>query len=131
MRPLRVYLAGGMRGGWQDRVIEACEGLNVEFFDPRSHGLKDEVEYTHWDLEHVNLADCVFAYVEKDNPSGHGMMLELGYCAGMNWWKIFVEEEDDPRTKYFGMARTISNEAVVGLEAGIERLLAWIRSDQY
>ena len=126
MRNPQVYLAGGMKTNWQDYVIKACEGLAVEFLDPRSHGFKDEGAYTEWDLGAANCSDCLFGYLERDNPGGHGLALEMGYCAGAHWHKIFVEDPDDPRTDYFGMMRVISDEDCVGLEQGVEALKAWL-----
>ncbi len=122
-----VYLAGGMKSNWQDKVIESCEGLDVEFLDPRTHGLVEEKDYTEWDLEHANLSDCLFAYMEIDNPAGHGMMLELGYCSGPLWHKIFVEDKDDQRSVYYGMARTICDRNFVGLPNAIRHLKVWIK----
>lgn len=74
-----VYLAGGMRSNWQDKVKKAFPG--IMFLDPRDHGAKEEAAYTAWDLTGVELADIVFGYIEKDNPNGAGLALEFGYAA--------------------------------------------------
>ena len=118
-----IYLAGGMRSGWQDKVIAACHHLDVKFYDPRAHGLTDEREYTLWDLNHAKDADYVFAYMGADNPSGLGMMLEIGYCIGAMGHTIFVEDAGDPRAKSYGMARVVSAENYVGFDVGIAALL--------
>ena len=69
---MKVYLSGGMRSGWQDKVIAECPGL--EFIDPRDHGLHSSMEY----MLSVRRCDILFAYLEKDNPSGLGLALEVG-----------------------------------------------------
>ena len=117
----RVYLAGGFRGGWQDRVIEAFnepfgEYLDVEFVDPRKHGLKEEADYTEWDLRAIRECDVVFAVSEHDNPSGYGLMLEIGYAKALGKQIIFCELGSDPvRTRYYGMARVVSDWNCTGL----------------
>lgn len=115
-----VYLAGGMRGGWQDKVIDACNHKRIQFLDPRTHHLTEESDYTAWDLWAVNQSDYVFAYMEKDNPSGQGLMLEIGYACNCGTRQIiFVEDEGDERTRYYGMARQCANEHFIGFEAGL------------
>ncbi len=119
----RVYLAGGMKSGWQDKVIEACRYKDVIFYDPRSHGFTTEIEYTSWDLSHAADADIVFAYLEIDNPSGFGLMLELGYCTNALHHNIFVEDPNESRTHQCGMARTVASESYIGFDKGIAALL--------
>ena len=115
-----VYLAGGMSSGWQDKVIDACGHKRIQFLDPRDHNLTDEEDYTEWDLWAVKQSDYVFAYMEKDNPGGHGLMLEIGYGMGSMRTLIFIEDEGDPRTRYYGMARAVSGYQFVGLDAAIK-----------
>ena len=52
-----IYLAGGMRDGWQDRVRPLL-GSNV-VLDPRSWGSPDPAVYTVRDLQGVREADVV------------------------------------------------------------------------
>lgn len=116
-----VYLAGGMRSGWQDIVKKACPG--VMFIDPRQHGVKDEKGYTAWDLTGVDIADIVFGYIEKDNPNGAGLALEFGYAAKMGGKTlIYVEEPEFPFSRYFGMVRAVSDHCHDSLLAGIVQL---------
>lgn len=119
-----VYLAGGMKSNWQDKVIEACQHKRIQFLDPRSHGLTDEREYTAWDLWAVRQADYVFGYLEKDNPGGHGLMVEFGYGVDAMHELIFVEDEGDERTRFYGMVRSISGESFVGFDRGLAYLKA-------
>lgn len=126
MRNIKVYLAGGMKGDWQDMVIRACETLDVEFFDPRSHGIKDEAGYTDWDLTKVSDSDMVFAFMGKDNPSGFGMNLEIGYATALGIRVMFVEEAGDDRSRYYGMARACST-PIMGFVEGVMELKKWLK----
>jgi len=86
-----VYLAGGLRSNWQDFVIRACPAL--KFFDPREHGLSDATSYTSWDLEAIRRCRWLFAYLERDNPGGYALALELGYARALGKEVIFVDEK--------------------------------------
>jgi len=127
-----VYLAGGMRGNWQDKAKEFVKKNfhgPVMFMDPREHGSLDEAVYTSWDLAGVEAADIVFAYLERDNPSGYGLALEIGFAVGMaragapKKEIIFVEEHDHPAHRYFGMARACSDSVHADLSSGLSSLV--------
>ena len=92
-----IYLAGGMRSGWQDKVIEACKGLRFDFRDPRNNNTKELIEYAVIDLHHIKMSDVIFAYIEKDNPSGAGACVECGYAKGLGKTVIVVNEKRDDR----------------------------------
>jgi len=119
---MNIYLAGGMRSNWQDQVIEAFKGENeINFFDPRTHSLTDPIEYTKWDLDHVKKCDVVLAYMEKDNPSGAGLCLEIGYAKALdNKMILFVDEVPD--NKYFGMVRACAWAVFTDLDEAIETI---------
>lgn len=124
-----VYLAGGMRSNWQDQVKAACQHLPVMFIDPRDHGLRDERAYTAWDLTGVDKSTVVFGYMERDNPSGAGLAVEFGYAAKAgDKHLIYVEEQDFPFSRYFGMVRAVSDQQADSLAKGIEHLLRWLPS---
>ena len=126
---LGVYLAGGMKSGWQDRVVsfvERIDGLeeDVRLIDPRYHGKQDEAEYTAWDIRGVKYADVVFAYLESDNPSGYGLCTEVAYAAAMRKFIIFVDEKSPtlPAHELFnmlGMTRQLSNYSTFELASGL------------
>ncbi len=65
MRRSIVYLAGGFRTRWQDRV-SLLDGF--EFIDPSQHKLTDPKAYTAWDLNAISRADIVLAYLERGWP---------------------------------------------------------------
>lgn len=129
----KVYLAGGMRGNWQDLVIDTVRrqapDTPVIFIDPRNNGTKDEQVYTAWDLEGVAMADIIFTYIEADNPAGHGACLEIGYAKGLAASKgvpkvaITVVALEHPQHRYFGMARVVSDYSVDSLGDAIQRLI--------
>lgn len=118
---MNIYLAGGMRNKWQDRVIAACP--QHTFLDPRSAtDLTTEDEYTEWDLNAIRACDVVFAYMDTDNPSGFGLCLEVGYARALNKTVLYVCEDTSARQKYFGMVRSCSNVTFTALEDGIAAL---------
>ena len=75
----KIYLAGGMNDvDWQKKVINSFEGLDNQkakfvFYNPREHMLTESREYTIWDLFYVRKCDILFAYMQKNNPSGFGL----------------------------------------------------------
>ena len=87
---MQIYLSGGMRSDWQDRVMTAVP--HHAYFDPRQNDTKIAQEYTFLDLMHIEHADLVFAYLESDNPSGLGLALEVGYALGLGKPVIFVSD---------------------------------------
>ena len=126
-----VYLAGGMRSNWQQIVKNTMVELQIPaiFIDPREHACREEVKYTSWDLQGVRLADIVFAYLEKDNPSGAGLALEIGFAAALNEAPgaikkkiVYIEQDGFPFSRYFGMVRVCSDIQETTLESGIEQL---------
>ena len=114
MKIKKVYLSGGMKSNWQDRVMQSCP--EFVYFDPRGHGLVDPKEYTKWDLEHVDKADIVFAFMGIDNPSGFGMCLEIGYAHAKGIPIIFVDETNN---KYFAIVKECCLINETELEGGI------------
>lgn len=118
-----VYLAGGMRSNWQDKVKKALSaGGPVHIIDPREHAQEDEQDYTAWDLSGVAMADIVFGYLEKDNPNGAGLAVEFGYGAAQGKILYLVEEDGFPFTRYFGMVRAVSHRTSNSLDAGVSDL---------
>lgn len=115
-----VYLAGGMRSGWQDKVMAALPG--VLFIDPRKNGCDHEDAYTAYDLTGVERCDIVFGFIEKDNPGGQGLGVEFGAGVVMGRHLIYVEEEGNPSSRYFGMVRAISDSIYTSFEDGLREL---------
>jgi len=105
---MNIYLAGGMKSNWQDLFINKFP--EYKFIDPRTHGLKDEKEYTSWDLQGVLDSDVVIAYMDKSNPSGYRLCLEVGYAKALNKRIIYICEDESDRQRYFGMVRACADE---------------------
>ncbi len=91
---IKVFLSGGMNeSNWQQEVINAVGKEGFLYFNPREHLLTKSEEYTIWDLFYVNKCDIVFAYMEKNNPSGFGLTLEIGYAAALGKQIILIDEK--------------------------------------
>lgn len=120
-KPLRIYLAGGMKSNWQDTVMNVCP--MHEYIDPRTHGLTTEDEYTKWDLDGVRGSDLVFAYMDTANPSGFGMSLEVGFAKALGIPVWYVCEDASERQKYFGMVRACADRKFSCLAEAVAELM--------
>ena len=120
---MRVYLAGGMRSGWQERVRAEIPGHR--YIDPCEHGLARETEYTLWDLLAIDSADVVFAYFEADNPSGFGLSLEVGYAKRGGKRIILVDEKsvtEEAMSRRLEMLYSCADVVVQSLDDGLHIL---------
>ncbi|MDP2089501.1 MAG: nucleoside 2-deoxyribosyltransferase domain-containing protein [Flavobacteriaceae bacterium] len=91
---IKVFLSGGMNeSNWQQQVINLVGKDGYIYFNPREHFLLKANEYTMWDLFYVKNCDVVFAYMQKDNPSGFGLTLEIGYAAALGKQIILIDEK--------------------------------------
>ena len=118
---LSVYLAGGFRSGWQEQLLSSTSGIN--FYDPRTHKLDQEDEYTAWDLLAVRKSDLIFAYAEASNPSLYGLSVEVGYAKALGKTIIFIDEKSkvDPEVgRYLGMIRSCADVVFESFEDGLE-----------
>lgn len=88
---MRIYLAGGMRAGWRDRVSSAAPGHT--YLSPTTHGLADPRLYKAWDLAAIRSSDVFFGYFAADNPSGFGLAVELGYAHALGKLTIYADEK--------------------------------------
>lgn len=98
---------------------------SLDYFDPRSHGLKSKSEYTAWDLEAVRRSDCVFAYLEATNPGGYALALEIGFAKALGKFVILVDEKssaDVQAARYLEMLKETSEVPFTVLQEGIEFL---------
>lgn len=104
---MKIYLAGDMKSGWQDKVKEKLP--EYEYLDPRDHSdITHILAYTELDLNMIQKCDIIFCYMESSNPGGYNFCLEAGYGFGLGKKIIYVNEDDHPRQKYFGMLYAIS-----------------------
>lgn len=118
-----VYLAGGFREPWQETV--KASGGPFSYRDPSEHGIRDAAAYTAWDLEAVRRSDILFAYLQASNPSGFGLVLEVGYAAALGKHVIFVDERspsDEETGRYLDIVRETADVHFDNLGDGLEYL---------
>ena len=92
----KIYLAGGFASNWQSKVDLELKDF-AEVFNPREKEINNNMslmEYVSWDLHHISNADIVFAFMERKNPSGFGLSVEIGYARALNKTIILVLEDD-------------------------------------
>ena len=110
----KVYLAGGINeSNWQQKVIDAVGNKGFAFYNPREHSLTDSKQYTFWDLFYVNQCDILFAYMQKDNPSGIGLTLEVGYAKALNKSIILVDEKSKNDSDFANRFRIVRESATI------------------
>ena len=117
---MKVYLAGGMKSGWQEKV--KVDGPGAQYLDPSTHYLQNEREYTAWDLHAIHASDVLFVYFEADNPSGYGLSLEVGFAHALGKTIILVDEKsaaDSVMGQRLGMLRTVADVVFTDLDSGI------------
>ena len=111
-----VYLCGGLKSGWQDKVKAAVP--EAEYKDPREFKAIDPHDYTRHDIEAINECKVVFAYLERDNPGGMNLAFELGVAVGMctsGHAKIIIlvdEKSEDPQFKRYAEMMRASSDIV-------------------
>jgi|GEM_PF-1346211 len=138
MKAVLVYLAGGMKGDWQDKVMEECKDLLnegvVEFFDPRKNP-KEPEKYRAADKEGWEKADIIFGYAESSNPALFAMCIELTGGYYNKAWTIFVDdlkpesmetpekiENEKKRQRYLSFVETVTHKKATSLPEGISIL---------
>lgn len=119
---LKVYLAGGMRTEWRERVKGACPALH--FIDPAEKeggGEWNAREYVAWDLLHVRQADVVFGYMEHTNPSGIGLACEIGYAKALGKTVVVVIEPNNQHREdhYFHFMGEAADADFSDLDSGV------------
>jgi nucleoside 2-deoxyribosyltransferase len=108
---LKIYLAGGFKGGWHEKVIQQVSNDFI-IYNPQQHSLDDSEMYTAWDLFHVDKCDILLGYMSEDNPSGYGLALEIGYAKAKNKLVLLIDERskiDAPFKRYFSICHQSSN----------------------
>jgi len=122
---MKVYLAGGMKTNWQDTVKTECCKIGFIFFNPMDHECNMPLEYVNWDIHHVKHCDILFGYMEKDNPSGLGLAVEVGVAYQAGKTIILVDEKsniDYTTKRQMSMVHHISNIVYPDLKSGIKYL---------
>lgn len=111
----KVYLAGGF-SDWRQEVMQLP---NLKFYDPKSKPDKHWSEYGTWDVHYIKQCDILFAYMDKDNPSGYGLAAEMGYAKALNKTVIFVLEPGHEKDRYFQFLKQFADVVFDSLDAGM------------
>ena len=98
---MRVFLSGGTRGDWQDRVIAKCPG--AEYWDPRTLRDNDMTRIATTERQWLDETDVLFVCIEADNPSGLGSAFEMGYAIARSKPVLFVDEKRTRHTEWLGV----------------------------
>lgn len=99
----KVFLAGTIDMGnsedWQAKVVDALDGTDMVFINPRRDNWDSTLEQTkecdvfveqvEWELSGLELADAIFMYFHPDSKSPVSL-LELGLHLGTNPDKLVV-----------------------------------------
>jgi len=132
MEKQRVYLAGGFKTDWADRV-KACSN-NFQWINPKDKEFTagrrvvlDVNEYGTWDLHFIKQSDIVFVYVERTNPSCIGLACEAGYAKGLGKTVITVLEPNHETLKdsHLAFITQVSDIVFETLEAGVDHLKSY------
>lgn len=118
----KVYLAGGFKSSWQKKVKKIT---NVKFIDPKEKEQTKQFqwfEYGCWDLHHIKQSDICFVYMEKENPSGFGLSVEIGYAKALGKTVILVLETGHEKYKYLQFLKTVADVVYDNLQEGIDFL---------
>lgn len=121
---VKVYLAGGMRSGWQDYVKST---FNLTFLDPRKKEANNKMsvqEIGTCDLFFIKQSDIVFCYIEKTNPSGIGAAAELGFAKGLGKTVILCLEPNNKHIndKYLQFLHNVSHVVYNNLDEALKYL---------
>jgi hypothetical protein len=117
---MKVYLAGGFHSGWQDDVMLKLS--DFRFFDPRAHHLDNAQQYTEWDLGAIRQSDWIFAYLEKQNPGGYALALELGFARALSKKIVLVDEksaDDRLAERHLAMLHACADVSVASVDEAV------------
>ena len=120
-----IYLAGGYRSNWQEKVEESVEAI---IKNPRAKEYENDErvkmkfqEYSTWDFHQIKESNIVFAYFEKTNPSGIGAAIEVGYAYGLGKTVVTVLEKNNEHMKdrYLDFVKKASHIVFEDFESGL------------
>lgn len=135
----KIYLAGGMRSGWQEDLISEIRSIKenseyklngeIIFINPANHSLLDSKEYSTWDFYFLRQSDIVFAYLEETNPKGIGLAVEVGMAKALNKTIIFIDEKSTNNDNTFKIIREASDFVTNEYRKGVKYLIKFISSN--
>ena len=124
-----VYLAGGFKSDWANKVKKCSENFN--WINPKEKEYKNGErvimnvnEYGKWDLHYIKKSDIVFVYIEKENTSCIGLCVEAGFAKGLGKTVILVIEPNHETIKdvYLSFVTQVSDITFDNLEDGVNYL---------
>jgi len=125
----KIYLAGGFRSDWHEKVKQCSD--NFQWINPKEKEFKEGErvvmnvdEYGKWDLHFIKQSDILFVYIEKENTSCIGLCCEAGYAKGLGKTVITVLEPNHKTIKdsYLSFITQVSDIVFTDLESGINYL---------
>lgn len=120
---LNVFLSGGTKGDWQDKVKNAIPDCFC--FDPRDAGKLDTMKaIAELERDWLDSCDILFFYFENSNPSGLGSAFEVGYIVSKGIPVIFVDEKKTSHSEWLGVH---CNEVFHDLDNGISSLKKYVK----
>jgi SAM-dependent methyltransferase len=117
MTVMRVFLSGDTRGEWQSVLMNRFP--THEFFDPRTLSEEPPSVMARKELEWIDQADIIFAYLNKENPYGFGTSFEIGYSVATRKAIIYVDEKQVSSSKWIAEHPVLAFDS---LDAGVEKL---------
>lgn len=125
----KVYLAGGFKSDWANKVKNCSDGFN--WINPKEKEYKNGervimnvYEYGKWDLHYIKQSDIVFVYVERENTSCIGLSVEAGFAKGLGKTVILILELNHETIKddYLKFLTQVADITFDNLESGINYL---------
>lgn len=118
----RVYLAGGFSSDWRKLVI-----THHELIDPKQKEESGEWNLQTigtWDKFAIKTSDIVFAYIDRQNPSGFGTSCEIGYACALGKTVILVLEEEHKihKDEYLDFLKNFADCVFETFESGLSYL---------
>jgi len=113
---MKVYLAGGFYGDWQERV--KGEAPQHEYFNPETDAKQNSIiDFVSADLDGIRWCDILFAR-QDTYPKYGGLAAEMGFAYALGKIIIYVAIREEVEGFLAGLSKYI----YTTLEAGIERL---------
>ena len=131
---MKIYLAGGMRSNWRERMIKECP--NIEFLCPKST-FRSQDEWWTYDKVMINTCDVVLIYIEKGKWAPIGMVIEEGMAYGLGKPVILVNERycdgirregespEEQLARYLKCTESFCDILFTSLDQAIEYLKKW------
>ena len=129
---IKIYLAGGLVSGWQNRVIDAVP--EAEYFNPlkvyreaKQEGRRETpAQYVKRDVDWIRACDIVFCYQEKDLPETCNCSWEMGFGQALDKRVIYVNERVRPE-RYASMVSETCQFYTTDFQHGLDYLIALVK----